>query len=107
MGEMIEGELLTDSCGSPNYAAPELLYRGCQYLGPEIDVWSCGVVLHVLLCNNLPFDSDNIPDLFKKIKSGSYRVPGFVSQGPKQLMKKMLNVKPAERITIPAIREDF
>lgn len=63
---MTDGDFLRTSCGSPNYAAPEVI-SGKLYSGPEVDVWSCGVILYVLLCGKLPFDDDFIPSLFKKI----------------------------------------
>lgn len=67
---MTDGQFLKTSCGSPNYAAPEVI-RGNHYAGPEVDVWSCGVILFALLCGTLPFDDENIPNLFKKIKGCS------------------------------------
>ncbi|CAK7322970.1 unnamed protein product [Dovyalis caffra] len=54
-------------CGSPNYAAPEVI-SGKLYAGPEVDVWSCGVIWHALLCATLPFGDENISKLFKMIK---------------------------------------
>lgn len=57
---------LSTSCGSPTYAAPELVL-GRQYLGPEVDVWSMGVLLYALLCGFLPFDDQSIDSLYKKI----------------------------------------
>ena len=64
---MTDGDFLKTSCGSPNYAAPEVI-SGRLYAGTEVDVWSCGVILYALLCNRLPFDDENITSLFKKIK---------------------------------------
>lgn len=57
---------LYTSCGSPTYAAPELIL-GRQYLGPEVDIWALGVLLYALLAGYLPFDDQNIDCLYKKI----------------------------------------
>ncbi|KAG0734589.1 hypothetical protein G6F62_012055 [Rhizopus arrhizus] len=67
---MTDGDFLKTSCGSPNYAAPEVI-SGRLYAGPEVDVWSCGVILYVMLCGRLPFDDEYIPTLFKKINGTS------------------------------------
>jgi carbon catabolite-derepressing protein kinase len=64
--QIIEGEFLKTSCGSPNYAAPEVI-RGGFYSGPEVDVWSAGVILYVMLCGRLPFEDDNVQTLFQMI----------------------------------------
>ncbi|KAF5748973.1 SNF1-related protein kinase catalytic subunit alpha KIN10-like isoform X1 [Tripterygium wilfordii] len=101
---MRDGHFLKTSCGSPNYAAPEVI-SGKLYSGPEVDVWSCGVILYALLCGTLPFDDENIPNLFKKIKGGIYTLPSHLSPGARDLIPRMLVVDPMKRITIPDIRQ--
>ena len=68
--EIKDGDFLNTSCGSPNYAAPEVI-RGGLYTGPEIDVWSCGVILYVMLCGRLPFEDEDVQSLFTKISRES------------------------------------
>ncbi|CBY01290.1 hypothetical protein IAQ61_003112 [Plenodomus lingam] len=102
---MTDGNFLKTSCGSPNYAAPEVI-SGKLYAGPEVDVWSCGVILYVLLVGRLPFDDEYIPTLFKKIAAGNYSIPSYLSPGAVSLIKKMLMVNPVHRITIPELRQD-
>ncbi|KAG2714203.1 hypothetical protein I3843_03G018300 [Carya illinoinensis] len=101
---MRDGHFLKTSCGSPNYAAPEVI-SGKLYAGPEVDVWSCGVILYALLCGTLPFDDENIPNLFKKIKGGIYTLPSHLSAGARDLIPRMLVVDPMKRMTIPEIRQ--
>ncbi|KAF1987373.1 Pkinase-domain-containing protein [Aulographum hederae CBS 113979] len=102
---MTDGNFLKTSCGSPNYAAPEVI-SGKLYAGPEVDVWSCGVILYVLLCGRLPFDDEYIPTLFKKIAQGNYSIPNYLSQGAVRLIRKMLVVNAVHRITVQEIRLD-
>jgi carbon catabolite-derepressing protein kinase len=102
---MTDGNFLKTSCGSPNYAAPEVI-SGKLYAGPEVDVWSCGVILYVLLVGRLPFDDEFIPALFKKINAGNYYTPPYLSSGAKHLIHKMLKVNPVQRLTIQDIRAD-
>ncbi|KAL6234951.1 hypothetical protein BDW75DRAFT_210961 [Aspergillus navahoensis] len=102
---MTDGNFLKTSCGSPNYAAPEVI-SGKLYAGPEVDVWSCGVILYVLLVGRLPFDDDYIPALFKKIAAGNFHMPTYISSGAARLIRSMLQVHPVHRITIEDIRDD-
>jgi serine/threonine protein kinase len=65
---MKDGCLLKSSCGSPNYAAPEIIGNR-KYEGTSVDVWSCGVILFTMLCGGLPFEEEVIAILYKKIES--------------------------------------
>ncbi|OEH73966.1 hypothetical protein cyc_05354 [Cyclospora cayetanensis] len=101
---MRDGEFLKTSCGSPNYASPEVV-SGRAYAGPEVDVWSFGVILYALLCGSLPFDDEHVPNLFKKIKHGSFTLPGHLSASSRHLLVQMLVVDPSKRIRLEGIKE--
>jgi 5'-AMP-activated protein kinase catalytic alpha subunit len=88
-----DGHFLKTSCGSPNYAAPEVI-SGNLYAGPEVDVWSCGVIFYAILCGSLPFDDENIRNLFRKIKGGIYSKPSYLSADARDLVERMLVVNP-------------
>ncbi|XP_060093009.1 maternal embryonic leucine zipper kinase [Heteronotia binoei] len=90
---------LNTCCGSPAYAAPELI-QGKAYIGSEADIWSMGVLLYALLCGFLPFDDDNVMALYKKIVRGKYEVPKWLSPGSVLLLHQMLQVDPKRRITV-------
>ncbi|GAP89511.2 putative CAMK CAMKL AMPK protein kinase [Rosellinia necatrix] len=102
---MTDGNFLKTSCGSPNYAAPEVI-SGKLYAGPEVDVWSCGVILYVLLVGRLPFDDDHIPSLFAKIQRGVFTIPNWIKSEAQDLIRKMLQTNPVQRATIEDIRQD-
>ncbi|KAJ8285449.1 hypothetical protein GJAV_G00026900 [Gymnothorax javanicus] len=102
---MSDGEFLRTSCGSPNYAAPEVI-SGRLYAGPEVDIWSSGVILYALLCGTLPFDDDHVPTLFKKICDGIFYTPPHLNPAVSCLLKRMLQVDPMKRATIKDIRAD-
>ncbi|KAM9770446.1 maternal embryonic leucine zipper kinase isoform 1-T2 [Menidia menidia] len=91
-------ELMT-CCGSPAYAAPELI-QGKSYIGSEADVWSMGVLLFALLCGYLPFDDDNCMILYKKITRGRYDNPRWLSTGSVLLLNQMMQVEPKRRVTV-------
>ena len=94
------GELLKTACGSPCYAAPEMI-AGKKYKGVNVDIWSCGVILFALICGYLPFEDPNTSQLYKKILSADYQTPNYVSDDAKDLFKCILNTDPEKRYTIP------
>ncbi|KAJ6238862.1 protein kinase [Anaeramoeba flamelloides] len=96
--------LLKTPCGSPHYVSPELL-KGKGYNGKKSDIWSCGVILYVLLTSELPFNEPNNIDLLKSICIGSYRIPNTLTKIQKDLIKRMLTVDPEKRITIEEIKK--
>jgi len=102
---MTDGEFLRTSCGSPNYAAPEVV-SGKLYAGPEVDIWSCGVILYALVCGTLPFDDGHVPTLFRKIKSGIFFIPEYLNKDVVRILVHMLQTDPVKRATMKEIRED-
>lgn len=100
---MPDGEFMRTACGSPNYAAPEIL-SGIGYCGSDVDVWSAGVVLYALVTACLPFDHESIPVLFAKIKSADFRLPQTLSENLKDLIPRMLDPNPVSRITISQVK---
>lgn len=99
-----EGELLKTACGSPCYAAPEMI-AGKKYHGSRVDIWSSGVILFAMLCGYLPFEDPNTSQLYKKILAGDYQVPKFLSSNAKDLLQNILNTDPEKRFTVNQIRE--
>ena len=100
---MRPGARLATSCGSPHYAAPEVV-RGAPYDGRAADIWSCGVILYTLATSNLPFDDDALPRLLDKVCRGAYTVPAFVPPDARDLIARMLTVDPARRIAMPELK---
>uniref|UniRef100_A0A182K9G4 non-specific serine/threonine protein kinase n=1 Tax=Anopheles christyi TaxID=43041 RepID=A0A182K9G4_9DIPT len=98
-----KGELLATWCGSPPYAAPEV-FEGKRYTGPEIDIWSLGVVLYVLVCGALPFDGSSLQSLRDRVLSGRFRIPFFMSSDCESLIRKMLVLDPSRRFSIDQIK---
>lgn len=92
------GKLLETSCGSPHYAAPEIV-SGLKYHGAASDVWSCGVILFALLTGRLPFDDENIRNLLLKVQAGSFDMPEEISDEALDLIWQMLTVDPMQRIS--------
>lgn len=93
---------LSTFCGSLYFAAPELL-NAKVYTGPEVDVWSFGIVLYVLVCGKVPFDDQSMPALHAKIKRGLVEYPAWLSNDCKSLLARMLVTNPAERATLTEV----
>ncbi|KKY19056.1 putative serine threonine protein kinase [Diplodia seriata] len=89
-------------CGSLYFAAPELL-QAKQYTGPEVDVWSFGIVLYVLVCGKVPFDDQSMPQLHAKIKKGHVEYPPWLTAECKNLISRMLVTDPKQRATLGEI----
>lgn len=92
------GKLLETSCGSPHYAAPEIV-SGLKYHGAASDVWSCGVILFALLTGRLPFDDENIRNLLLKVQAGNFEMADELSVEAQDLIWRMLTVDPIHRLT--------
>lgn len=101
---MREGSHLDTFCGSAAYAAPEML-SGKKYVGQEVDIWSMGVILFLLVTGQLPFDDRNMSKLFYAVHSGMLKIPEQVSAECKDLILKMLSPKPESRYTLQQIRD--
>ncbi|OMJ71341.1 hypothetical protein SteCoe_30469 [Stentor coeruleus] len=96
-------ETLKTACGSPCYAAPEMI-AGKRYYGSRVDVWSCGVILFAMLCGYLPFEDPNTSSLYKKILGGEYKCGSWVSPEAQDILRRILNTNPESRYTIELIR---
>ncbi|RAH48214.1 putative serine/threonine protein kinase Kin1 [Aspergillus brunneoviolaceus CBS 621.78] len=89
-------------CGSLYFAAPELL-QARQYTGPEVDVWSFGIVLYVLVCGKVPFDDQSMPKLHAKIKQGVFEYPPGLTAECRHIISRMLVTDPKQRASLTEI----
>uniref|UniRef100_A0A8D8X9R0 MAP/microtubule affinity-regulating kinase 3 n=1 Tax=Cacopsylla melanoneura TaxID=428564 RepID=A0A8D8X9R0_9HEMI len=103
--EFTPGNKLDTFCGSPPYAAPEL-FQGKKYDGPEVDVWSLGVILYTLVSGSLPFDGSTLRELRERVLRGKYRIPFYMSTDCENLLKKFLVLNPAKRASLENIMKD-
>uniref|UniRef100_A0A672MUV0 non-specific serine/threonine protein kinase n=1 Tax=Sinocyclocheilus grahami TaxID=75366 RepID=A0A672MUV0_SINGR len=103
--EFMVGNKLDTFCGSPPYAAPEL-FQGKKYDGPEVDVWSLGVILYTLVSGSLPFDGQNLKELRERVLRGKYRIPFYMSTDCESLLKRFLVLNPAKRGTLEQIMKE-
>ncbi|XP_057815449.1 CBL-interacting protein kinase 23 isoform X3 [Cryptomeria japonica] len=97
-----EDGLLHTTCGTPNYVAPEII-NDKGYDGATADLWSCGVILFVLMAGYLPFDEPNVMALYKKICKADFRYPLWFSSSAKKLISRILDPNPKMRITVSEI----
>uniref|UniRef100_A0A668AR37 MAP/microtubule affinity-regulating kinase 3 n=1 Tax=Myripristis murdjan TaxID=586833 RepID=A0A668AR37_9TELE len=103
--EFTMGSKLDTFCGSPPYAAPEL-FQGKKYDGPEVDIWSLGVILYTLVSGSLPFDGQNLKELRERVLRGKYRVPFYMSTDCEGILRRFLVLNPAKRCTLEQIMTD-
>ncbi|PRQ34739.1 putative protein kinase CAMK-CAMKL-CHK1 family [Rosa chinensis] len=96
--------LLHTTCGTPAYVAPEVINRK-GYDGVKADVWSCGVVLYVLLAGYLPFHDSNLMEMYRKIGKAEFRCPNWFSPEARRLLCKMLDPNPNTRISLAKVRD--
>ncbi|KAK9088433.1 hypothetical protein Scep_027515 [Stephania cephalantha] len=100
-----EDGLLYTTCGTPNYVAPEVV-NSKGYDGAKADLWSCGVILFVLLAGYLPFEDSNLMSLYKKIFKADFTCPPWFSASAKKLIKRILDPNPLTRITFAEVIEN-
>lgn len=96
-------EMLKTACGSPWYAAPEMV-AGKKYVPSCVDIWSCGIILYAMVWGYLPFEDPDTSKLYQKILSGEFEVPDFMSSTVEDILHKVLNTDPKKRYTIGDIR---
>lgn len=96
--------LLRTSCGSPCYAAPEMIL-GQRYDGLKTDLWSLGIILFAMTCGYLPFENKDTTIMYKKVVKGEFEIPKHVSENLRVLIKGLLTVDCQKRFSIENIRE--
>ncbi|XP_074296142.1 CBL-interacting serine/threonine-protein kinase 4-like [Silene latifolia] len=109
LSAVIDGpfHLLQTACGTPAFAAPEIVGRTqAGYDGAKADAWSCGVMLFVLLTGNLPFDHANLALMYRKMRNKEFRFPSWVSKPARGLITRLLDPNPETRMSIEEVVKD-
>ncbi|KAK2760265.1 hypothetical protein FQN54_002333 [Arachnomyces sp. PD_36] len=96
------GHWLNTSCGSPHYASPEIIY-GRRYRGDKADIWSCGIILFAMLTGFLPFDGGDLTRTLQLVKKGEYSIPPWLTTEAVDLIQRILQKRPEDRISMKAI----
>ena len=95
----MNGEQLTTACGSPFFAAPEIISNQA-YFGDCVDVWAFGVILYVILCGRLPFQKKDMKTMYAKIRKGEYELPNYLKEEERELILGMMKVNSVERMNM-------
>lgn len=91
--------MLKTACGSPCYAAPEMV-AGKRYYGLKTDIWSCGIILYAMICGYLPFEDPHTPTLYQKIMKEPLKVAAFITERGKSMLNGILAKSPEDRFNI-------
>ncbi|EGC33274.1 hypothetical protein DICPUDRAFT_154713 [Dictyostelium purpureum] len=98
------GKLLESFCGSPLYAAPEIL-KAEKYLGPPVDIWSLGVIMYAVLCGNLPWEGESQAEISYNSVHGNYEDPTHLTQEAVSILRRMIVPDPKKRATIQELKK--
>ena len=103
MANLAQDNMMETSCGSPHYAAPEVI-RGQKYNGTKSDVWGLAVLLFVMCAGRLPFDSQSIPRVLDKVCEGQYTMPSHFGGSLRHLLSRMFVVPTEKRYSIKDVK---
>jgi len=105
-GASTASDLLTTQCGTPSYVPPEIILHAAKgYSGQKVDAWACGIMLYAMLTGYLPFDGEDISELFMNIQSVKVEYPDWVPAGAVDLMEKLLNKDPSARWDLKHVKQ--